>query len=96
MLTIAISNSLADEHPGFIAAIAERGHRFDVFDADTDTDETIESPLPERFGRLREAARHGSRAVRASTPTAAAPSSRRPRHAASPPTPPSRGREPCE
>ena len=33
MLTIAISSDLAAEHPAFMAAIAQRGHTVNVFDA---------------------------------------------------------------
>jgi hypothetical protein len=32
MLQISISRELADEHPGFMAACAERGRQVEVFD----------------------------------------------------------------
>jgi hypothetical protein len=33
MIEISISSELADEHPRFIAASAQRGHRVEVFDS---------------------------------------------------------------
>ncbi len=44
MLTIAISTELANEHPGFTAAMAARGHTVDVFHAAGRVDQMTAAP----------------------------------------------------
>lgn len=51
MLTIAISDGLAGEHCGFLAAMAERGHTVDVFDAAGRVDQTTATTSKDREQR---------------------------------------------
>ncbi len=43
MLTIAMSDDLAGEHPAFMAACVDRGHRVEVFDSAQNARRTVEA-----------------------------------------------------
>ena len=54
MIEISISRELADEHPGFMAGCAERGHAVQVFGSDSPA-----APIPHENRRCRDAPGRG-------------------------------------
>ena len=64
MIEISISRELADEHPGFVAGCAERGHRVEVFAGHEEPPESGHGPasdsdVADEDGPLSPVWRHG-------------------------------------